>query len=79
MTNLLSSIGWILGRFYIEKAFPIETEQFGDSIALNIKDEYLSRLGTAAWMSRKARKVAAEKGALSTSRHCFGLIAKTLS
>lgn len=60
-------IGWLLSRFYIEKAFSEDSKEFGDQIILDIKEEFTHKLNAAQWMSKDVRKVAIEKGASSCS------------
>lgn len=54
-------LGWILSKFFIEKAFSKEAKQFGDTIVSDIKYEFISKLDSAEWMSPEVRKLGIEK------------------
>ena len=59
--NANSGLGWILSKFFIEKAFSKEAKQFGDLIVSDIKEEFISKLDSAEWMSPSVRKLGVEK------------------
>ncbi|RMZ70940.1 Peptidase family M13 [Pyrenophora seminiperda CCB06] len=54
-------LGWILSRFYVDRAFTDETKSFGDTIITEIKTEFEKKLKAAEWMDEDATKKAVEK------------------
>lgn len=56
------SLGWILSRFFVEKAFSENAKNFGDDIVSGIKEQFIKKLNAAAWMSKDVRKLGIEKG-----------------
>jgi endothelin-converting enzyme len=54
-------LGWILSRFFVEKAFSAEAKQFGDTIITDIKTEFSKKLEAADWMDDGTTKKAVEK------------------
>lgn len=62
MHCLNQSLGWILSRFFIEKAFSEEARKYGDEVILDIKAEFTRKLDASEWMSEDVRKVAIDKG-----------------
>ena len=56
-----NSLGWILSKFFVEKAFSKEAKQFGDHIISDIKAQFIKKLGKASWMSKKAQDLGIEK------------------
>jgi len=44
------TLGWILSRFFIEKAFSAAAKDFGDLIVSDIKTEFTKKLEATAWM-----------------------------
>ena len=54
--------GWILSKFFVEKAFSEEAKQFGDRIVSDIKVQFIKKLGGAEWMSKDVRYHGIEKG-----------------
>lgn len=54
-------LGWILSKFFVEKAFSKEAKRFGDTVVSDIKDEFISKLKAAEWMSPKVRELGIEK------------------
>ena len=54
--------GWILSKFFIEKAFSEEAKHFGDRIVSDIKVQFIKKLGGAEWMSKSVRDLSIEKG-----------------
>ncbi|KAH7378470.1 peptidase family M13 [Phaeosphaeria sp. MPI-PUGE-AT-0046c] len=55
------SLGWILSRFFVEKAFSAEAKKFGDEIVTDIKTEFTKKLKSAKWMDNKTTEKAIEK------------------
>lgn len=56
------ALGWILSKFYVEKAFSAEAKDFGDRIVSDIKSQFIKKLKKADWMSKDVRKLGIEKG-----------------
>ncbi len=56
-----NGLGWILSKFFVEKAFSEEAKQFGDRIIYDIKDQFIKKLKGADWMSKDVRKLGIEK------------------
>ncbi|KAM0275049.1 hypothetical protein ACHAQH_007610 [Verticillium albo-atrum] len=44
------SLGWLLSRFFVEKAFSPEAKEFGDTIIKDIKSEFTNKLKATEWM-----------------------------
>jgi endothelin-converting enzyme len=43
-------LGWLLSRFFVEKAFSSEAKEFGDTIIKDIKSEFVRKLKATEWM-----------------------------
>lgn len=56
------SLGWILSRFFVEKAFSDEAQDFGNQIVADIREQYIKTLASADWMSKDVRELGIEKG-----------------
>ena len=56
------SLGWILSRFFVEKAFSDEAQDFGNQIVADIREQYIKKLDAAEWMSKDVRELGIEKG-----------------
>jgi len=56
-----NTLGWILSRFYIEKAFSAQAKALGDQIIADIKNVYIDRLQSLDWMDDSVKKLAVEK------------------
>ena len=54
--------GWILSKFFVEKAFSEEAKHFGDQIVSDIKAQFIKKLSEAEWMSKDVRDLGIEKG-----------------
>jgi endothelin-converting enzyme len=54
-------VGWILSRFFIEKAFSAEAKKFGDTIITDIKTEFAKKLEATKWMDKATTKLAINK------------------
>ena len=61
-------LGWILSRFFIEKAFSRKAKNFGDQIVSDIKIQFIKTLKVTKWMSEDVRRLGIEKGKCHTSR-----------
>ena len=56
------SLGWILSKFFVDKAFSQEAKEFGDKIVSDIKNQFVERLKVAKWMSKDVRDLGIQKG-----------------
>lgn len=56
-----SGLGWILSRFFVEKAFSAKAKVFGDQIVTDIKDMFIEKLKATTWMDGEVIKLAIEK------------------
>ncbi|XP_014553761.1 hypothetical protein COCVIDRAFT_106846 [Bipolaris victoriae FI3] len=56
-----NGLGWILSRFFVEKAFSAKAKTFGDTIVTDIKTEFTKKLNAAQWMDDDTTKKAVEK------------------
>ena len=60
-------LGWILSKFFVEKAFSEAAKAFGDKIVSDIKLQFIEKLKRAKWMSKEVRELGIEKGDLHAS------------
>jgi endothelin-converting enzyme len=56
-----SGLGWILSRFFVEKAFSAEAKAFGDQIVTDIKDQFVEKLKITEWMEKEVIDLAISK------------------
>lgn len=56
-----NGLGWILSKFFVEKAFSKEAKNFGDRIVSDIKAQFIQKLEKADWMSKDVRELGIEK------------------
>lgn len=56
-----NDLGWILSKFFVEQAFSKQAKEFGDRIILDIKAEFIKKLGAAEWMSKDVQDLGIEK------------------
>ena len=54
-------LGWILSRFFVEKAFSAEAKEFGDLIVSDIKDQFVKKLKATEWMDDETTDKAIDK------------------
>ena len=54
-------LGWILSRFFVEKAFSEKAKNFGDQIVSDIKDMFIEKLKVTTWMDKSVVQLAIEK------------------
>lgn len=54
-------LGWILSKFFVEKAFSKEAKDFGDTIVSDIRHQFAVKLKTIDWMTKDVRKLGMEK------------------
>ena len=56
-----NGLGWILSKFFVEKAFSEQAKEFGDQIIYDIKDQFIEKLKRAEWMSKDVRDLGIKK------------------
>ncbi|KAK0648606.1 hypothetical protein B0T16DRAFT_444608 [Cercophora newfieldiana] len=61
VSHVDDSVGWILSRFFIEKAFSAAAKDFGDLIVSDIKREFIKKLKATEWMDDETTEKAIEK------------------
>jgi predicted metalloendopeptidase len=54
-------LGWILSRFFVEKAFSEKAKKFGDQIVSDIKEMFIEKLKKTTWMDKSVVELAIEK------------------
>lgn len=54
-------LGWILSKFFVEKAFSKEAKEFGDRIVSDIKAQFVKKLDEVDWMTRDVKDLGIEK------------------
>ncbi len=54
-------LGWILSRFFVEKAFSAKAKDFSNRIVSDIKDKFIEKLKATAWMDKGVIELAIEK------------------
>jgi endothelin-converting enzyme len=54
-------LGWILSRFFVEKAFSEKAKKFGDQIVSDIKEMFIEKLKKTTWMDQSVVELAIEK------------------
>jgi endothelin-converting enzyme len=54
-------LGWILSRFFVEKAFSEKAKIFGDQIVSDIKEMFIEKLKVTKWMDKSVIELAIEK------------------
>lgn len=56
-----SGLGWILSRFFVEKAFSAKAKEFGDQMVTDIKTEFIEKLKRTKWMEKSVQDLAIDK------------------
>ena len=56
-----NGLGWILSRFFIERAFSRKAKIFGDQIVSDIKETFIQKLKNTTWMDHSVVELAIEK------------------
>ena len=56
-----SGLGWILSRFFVEKAFSEKAKILGDRIVSDIKDMFVETLKKTTWMNKSVVELAIDK------------------
>ncbi|KAJ9629139.1 hypothetical protein H2204_008928 [Knufia peltigerae] len=54
-------VGWLLSRFFVEKAFSAKSKAFGDQIVSDIKDQFIEKLKVTEWMEQEVIDLAINK------------------
>ena len=54
-------LGWILSRFFVEKAFSAKAKEFGDQMVTDIKTEFIKKLKQTKWMEKSVQNLAIDK------------------
>ena len=54
-------LGWILSRFFVEKAFSEQAKNLGDRIVSDIKNEFIEKLKHTKWMEKEVQDLGIEK------------------
>ncbi|GJC83144.1 endothelin-converting enzyme 2 [Colletotrichum liriopes] len=60
-SNLPTGLGWILSRFYLDKAYSMEARELTTNMMGSIQKAFISRLGDKDWLSSEVKKAAEEK------------------
>jgi endothelin-converting enzyme len=55
------SVGFILSRFFVEKAFSAKAKDLGDQIVSDIKENFIEKLKVTSWMDKNVVDLAIEK------------------
>ncbi|KAF2840791.1 endothelin-converting enzyme [Patellaria atrata CBS 101060] len=56
-----NGLGWILSRFFVEKAFSAKAKEFGDQIVSDIKAQFIETLKRTEWMEDEVVELAISK------------------
>lgn len=56
-----SAVGFILSRFFVEKAFSTKAKDLGDQIVSDIKEMFIEKLKITSWMDDNVVDLAIEK------------------
>ncbi|GKT41329.1 neprilysin-1 [Colletotrichum spaethianum] len=56
-----NGLGWILGRFFIDRAYSEAARELTTTLMNTIQREFITRLADKTWLSDEVRKVAEEK------------------
>jgi endothelin-converting enzyme len=54
-------LGWILSRFFVERAFSEKAKVFGDQIVSDIKEQFIEKLKNTKWMDDSVIELAIDK------------------
>jgi endothelin-converting enzyme len=61
VSHVDGGLGWILSRFFVEKAFSAKAKDLGDQMVSDIKTEFIKKLKGTEWMEDKVVERAIEK------------------
>jgi endothelin-converting enzyme len=56
-----SSLGWVLSRFFIEKAFSAAAKELGERMIADIKTQFIATLKETEWMEEEVKELAIKK------------------
>ncbi|KAL0933355.1 peptidase family M13 (endothelin-converting enzyme 1) [Colletotrichum truncatum] len=59
--ELSNGLGWILGRFFVDKAYSKAARELTTNLMSNIQTEFITRLADREWLSAGVKKIAEEK------------------
>ncbi|TEA12572.1 Neprilysin-3 [Colletotrichum sidae] len=60
-TTFPAGLGWILSRFFLDKAYSRESRDMTTSLMASIQSAFITRLADKEWLSAQVKKVAEEK------------------
>lgn len=61
LSHVDSGLGWILSRFFVEKAFSEKAKDLGDQVISDIRKVFISKIESLEWMDDEVKKVATDK------------------
>lgn len=61
VSHVDDGLGWILSRFFVEKAFSEEAKNLGDRIVSDIKNEFIEKLKKTEWMEKEVQQLGIDK------------------
>lgn len=61
MRHVDDGLGWLLSRFFVEKAFSAKAKEFGDQIVSDIKAQFIEKLKVTDWMEKEVIELAIRK------------------
>jgi len=61
VSHVDNGLGWILSRFFVEKAFSAKAKKVGDQIVSDIKDMFIEKLKVTKWMDNEVIDLAIDK------------------
>ncbi|KAK2008261.1 endothelin-converting enzyme 1 [Colletotrichum eremochloae] len=56
-----NGLGWILGRFFVDKAYSQATRELTTALMGSIQDAFVTRLADKDWLSPEVKRIAEEK------------------
>ncbi|WQF79069.1 Putative peptidase M13, metallopeptidase, catalytic domain superfamily, peptidase M13, domain 2 [Colletotrichum destructivum] len=59
--ELSNGLGWILGRFFVDRAYTKEARELTTALLATIKTEFVTRLADKDWLSAEVKETAEEK------------------
>jgi endothelin-converting enzyme len=61
VSHVDNGVGWILSRFFVEKAFSAKAKEFGDRMVSDIKTLFTEKLKKTDWMEKSVVELAINK------------------
>lgn len=61
VSHVDDGLGWILSRFFVERAFSADAKDFGNQIVSDIKDMFIEKLKATTWMDSSVIDLGIEK------------------